>query len=92
MITNEMVRLLVRWYAVTEESAAEIIAELRDRTSLLHLVSPHMVRARAVEAKAPGPPPNDLLGASQPESPSEPGEGRHGAIPPLVGLGALNPI
>jgi hypothetical protein len=62
MIPNEQIRLLTRWYGLTPESAVEIIAELRDRTSLLCLVSPYMVRARAVVAnKAPGPPPNDLL-------------------------------
>jgi hypothetical protein len=54
MVTNEMIRLLVRWYGVSEASAFDIIGELRDLSVLLCLASGRMVRARAVEAKCPG--------------------------------------
>jgi hypothetical protein len=52
MVTNEMVRLLVRWYGLTAESAVEIIAELRSRKSLESLACGYRV-ARAVPVSTP---------------------------------------
>jgi hypothetical protein len=77
LILDEQIRLLVRWYGMEPESAAEIIVELRDRTSLRCLTSGYRARARAVEAnKAPGLPPTIFLVSNpEPESPSAPGDG-----------------
>jgi hypothetical protein len=63
MVTNEMIRLLVRWYGVSEASAVEIIGELRDLSVLLCLASGRMVRARAVGAiTTQVPPPKSYTG------------------------------
>ena len=58
-MTNDMAKVLMCYYALTEETARELVMELKDKRSLRSLAGYRV--ARAVSASTP---PNDLLGIS----------------------------
>jgi len=49
-MTENMIRLLVRYYHLSEESAREIIEELRDTTTLQSLAGYRVARAAGLTA------------------------------------------
>ena len=53
IMPEEMIQLLTRYYSVSEETAAELITELRDLKSLQSLTEPRAARAVQSETHRP---------------------------------------
>jgi hypothetical protein len=89
MLTDPRVRLLMRWYSLSAESAVEILSELRCKKSLERLARCGGKVARAVVPTS-SPSPNDLLGASSHFANEQSATDATAHNPPLVGLKCAN--